>query len=521
VFLAAAALLTAGNRDLEEAQAAERSGQTIRAYLLYSQIAKADPGNVLARFKAAALRPMAKAVTHEGTVAGDAQPAEKNPMFDAITGDITLMDEQAIARMSEPPRLSGKPGSRDFALSATPKELWEKVGTEFGLFVIFDRDYAPQNKVRFNVSGMDYRGSLHALEQATDSFAVPLSERVILVAQDTTQKRTELESDEAAAIPIPDRTSLQDAQELAVMAQQTMEIRRFVLDPTKKMIYLRDRVSKVEAAKAILLQLAHPKPQVGIEVEFLSVSRSSSLSIGFNLQNEFPLAYFGNLGKAGVKTYIPAGFTKFLTFGGGSTLFGIGITQAAAFAVASKSSGTSLLRTTVMVADGQAGTMHIGDKYPIMTGGYFTGGVGSPNYAAPPQINFEDLGVTLKVTPTVHGFDEVSLDMEAEYKVLGNGSLNGIPVISTRKFQEKVRLRTSEYAVVAGLMTDTKSEAKTGIAGLASIPWIGWLFRQNTKQHDEVQTLLVIKPRLLNLPPSEYTRKAIWVGSETKPLTPL
>ena len=76
----------------------------------YSQIAKADPGNVLARFKAAALRPMAKAVTHEGTVAGDAQPAEKNPMFDAITGDITLMDEQAIARMSEPPRLAGKPG---------------------------------------------------------------------------------------------------------------------------------------------------------------------------------------------------------------------------------------------------------------------------------------------------------------------------------------------------------------------------------------------------------------------------
>ena len=45
LFLAAAALLTAGNRDLEEAQAAERSGQTIRAYLLYSQIAKADPGN--------------------------------------------------------------------------------------------------------------------------------------------------------------------------------------------------------------------------------------------------------------------------------------------------------------------------------------------------------------------------------------------------------------------------------------------------------------------------------------------
>ena len=44
---------------------------------------------------------------------------------------------------------------------------------------------------------------------------------------------------------------------------------------------------------------------------------------------------------------------------------------------------------------------------------------------------------------------------------------------------------------------------------------------QNTKQHDEVQTLLVIKPRLLNLPPSEYTTKAIWVGFETKPLTPL
>ncbi len=151
--------------------------------------------------------------------------------------------------------------------------------------------------------------------------------------------------------------------------------------------------------------------------------------------------------------------------------------------------------------------------------------VGSGNigqiYTPPPTFTFEDLGLVMKVTPFVHSLDEVTLEIEAEFKVLGSGSFNGVPVISTRKFQGKVRLRTSEWAVVAGLVSDSQSLTKTGIAGLMNVPLIGPLLRDNERTREQQNVLIVIKPQVKSLPASEFATKALWVGSETRPRSPL
>jgi general secretion pathway protein D len=525
VVLAGAGILVASTgpeRLYEQARQAERNGLSVQAYLLYSQAAKLDLQNQLYALKASALKPLALKSVHTAVPDNPKERDSGNETFSGITGTITDEDTAALARMNEPTHLRASPGTAEFHLKAEPKALWEQVASKFGLSAIFDRDYPSETSIKFDMTGVDYRDALHALENATNSFVVPLSERVILIAQDNQQKRTDLEPNEAVMVPIPEAASLQEAQELATMIQQTIEMRRFVVDPRKRMIFMRDRVSKVEAARALTLQLMHPKPQVAIEVELLNVTESSSLSLGMTLPSEFPLVYFGNFWKNAAVS-IPAAFTRFLTFGGGATLFGLGVTNAELFATASRSSGSTVLKAQILVADGQPGTIHVGDKYPIVQSGFYGAPAGATGkvYAPPPTVNFEDLGVLLKVTPTVHDADEVSLEVDAEYKVLGSGSLNGIPVIANRKFEARVRLKTSEYAIVSGLITDSQTNSKTGIAGLADIPLLGWLFRKTDKQHDRAQTLLVIKPHIVIAPPSEYVTRQIWVGSETRPLTPL
>ena len=121
------------------------------------------------------------------------------------------------------------------------------------------------------------------------------------------------------------------------------------------------------------------------------------------------------------------------------------------------------------------------------------------------------------MTPQVHGLDEVSLDLESEFKVLGSGSSNGIPIISTRKFTGKVRLKMGECAVVAGLMTLNENGSINGIPGVSRIPFL----RQNSRGKDRTETLVVVTPHLLSLPPGEFVTRAIWLGSETHPLSPL
>jgi general secretion pathway protein D len=249
-----------------------------------------------------------------------------------------------------------------------------------------------------------------------------------------------------------------------------------------------------------------------VEVELITTDETSSLSYGLSLPNSISLVWFGN--STNLTTTVPSGFTNFLGFGGGRTLLGLGIANASLFANVSKASSQTLLRSEIVTSDGQAATLHVGDKYPIQTNGYFGATTTSGTvYTPPPSFNFEDLGLLLKITPHVHGMDDISLEVESEFKLLGSTSVDGIPVISNRKFQSKVRLTTGEWAVLAGLMTQSEGRTVSGIAGLSVIPAL----RSNTGNKDRGETIIVLKPHLLNLPPTETPTKAAWIGTETKP----
>jgi type II secretory pathway component GspD/PulD (secretin) len=73
--------------------------------------------------------------------------------------------------------------------------------------------------------------------------------------------------------------------------------------------------------------------------------------------------------------------------------------------------------------------------------------------------------------------------------------------------------------VITGLMSRTEARTLGGIAGLSSIPVVGNLLSNNTRSNDHTETILVIKPRLLNLPPEEFHTPLLLTGTETKPLS--
>jgi len=173
-----------------------------------------------------------------------------------------------------------------------------------------------------------------------------------------------------------------------------------------------------------------------------------------------------------------------------------------------------------MALDGLPSTLHIGDRYPIITNGYYgqTSGVGQV-YTPPPTVTFQDLGLLLKITPSVHEGGEITLDVEAEHSVLGPVGDNNIPSISHRKYTGKVRVATGQWAVVAGLVNTNDARDSTGIPFIDRIPFIGPFLHRHNRTHDSTETLIVLKPHLLNLPPWEEPSPAIWVGTESKPLT--
>lgn len=525
LFAAALLLPVAASGDqarklFEQAKEAEDRGDIVQAYFLYAQAAVAAPNNK--KYWGAA-----QAIKTKALIKAKVMPkpeAVHAPSIDPDTGEVLSETELKEGRPMLPPaELQGNPGRRDIDLRGDAKKLFIDVSKMFGLDVIFDGDYQAGQQIRFRVQDVDYRDALRALQAATGSFLVPLSSKLALVVKDTQQKRTEQDPTVALTLSLPEPVSTQEAQELARTVQQVMEIQKFAVDSNRRLVMIKDRVSKVRPAQLLFQQLLYHRAQVMVDVELIDINTKANLTYGMNLQTgTAALALGRQLATHGLRLLptIPTNYRTFLAFGGGMTWVGVALTQAEAFSSMTKSFGETLLSASVRAVDGTPATVHIGDRYPIQQNAYLGSASGTGTvYTPPPQVTFEDLGLVLKVTPRIHSPSDVTLLIEAEFKVLSGPGGNGIPIIANRKLNSTVRLQNGEWAVVGGLLTSSEARTVSGIAGLGQIPFLRSIMRQTIKDSNKSEALVVIKPHVLDFPLYDGWTPAIWTGSESRPLT--
>jgi general secretion pathway protein D len=499
---------------------AERAGQMAHAYVLYSQAAVMDPDNAMYWLRSQAVQ--SRAVLEAKPKARIATPVEA---LEEPAGELDPVTEKdlADARKPQPPkRLKAAPGRKDFHLKGNARQLFEEVAKAFGLSAVFDGDYPEAGPtLRFSMEDADYREALRALEAATGSFIVPLSDRLFMAAKDTIQKRREIEPSVTVTVPVPEPVTLQEVQELALAVRQSMEIRRFGIDTQRRVVVMRDAISKIGPARELLESLLSRRAEVTLDLEFTEMNEADALSLGLDLTKTFPVVNFSSIFRS--VPSIPEGISRLAIFGGGKTVFGIGLADAQLIARMNRSTARTLMRASVRASDSQPATFHVGDRYPILTAGYYGpyDTSGGDVWTPPPSFNFEDLGLVMKMTPKVHGPDEMSLQIEAEFKVLTGQALNGIPVIAERKLNSIVRLREGEWAVVAGIMNSTEARTISGLAGLSSIPLLGALMSTHDRDRSSNVVVITLKPRILALPEMEAQSRVWRTGTESRPLTPM
>jgi general secretion pathway protein D len=120
----------------------------------------------------------------------------------------------------------------------------------------------------------------------------------------------------------------------------------------------------------------------------------------------------------------------------------------------------------------------------------------------------------VKATPHVHGTEDITLDLDAEFKLITGTASLGMPVISNRKLVTQVRIPTGQWAVVAGLLS------KSDVYSLSGLP-VPLLPVKKQKDNEASEILILIKTSLLSLPPSEFFMSPLSLGTETRPRAPL
>lgn len=113
-------------------------------------------------------------------------------------------------------------------------------------------------------------------------------------------------------------------------------------------------------------------------------------------------------------------------------------------------------------------------------------------------VGFLDVGVNLRVLPTLLGADTIHLAIDAQ--VSRAGRLVAIapdvfmPVTTDRSAKTEVAVRDGQSVVIGGLMLNETRELESRVPILGAIPLLGWLFSYRSTESTTSEVFFVITP---------------------------
>ena len=163
-----------------------------------------------------------------------------------------------------------------------------------------------------------------------------------------------------------------------------------------------------------------------------------------------------------------------------------------------------------------------GARYPILTASYSglgTNGVNIPGLTTAgsssglssllssingtaqqiPQVQYQDIGLTLKTTPKVMRSGDVALTVDLKITALAGGLINDIPVLNNRSYSGVVTLKSGEGVVLMSELDKSESLAVSGTPGLSEIPGFNNITSKNAQQM-ATTLLIVLTPHLVRGP---------------------
>ncbi len=135
-----------------------------------------------------------------------------------------------------------------------------------------------------------------------------------------------------------------------------------------------------------------------------------------------------------------------------------------------------------------------------------------PTQVPYPGSEYEDIGLKVKATPRMHPDGRVMLELNIEIKSLTGTSINNIPVITNREYDQTVTAKQDESTLLSGMIDREESLAISGLPGLALIPGAGLVMGTRNPTKADTELLILITPRVAR--PVPGAGRTIYAGRD-------
>src|SRR5713101_1456359 len=453
---------------------------------------------------------------------------EKNRANNAATEPPTdTGGEPPLASM--PPEIKPLPNtSISLSMSNDAKIVFETIAKLAGITVIFDPDF-PARRIPVTLNNVTLEQALEIVSMESKAFWKPVTENIILVIPDQPQKRRDYEEQVVRTFYLSNTVQPQDLTEIVTGLRQLLDLKRIQQLNSQNAIIVRDTPDKLLLAEKVIRDIDKAKPEVVVQVEVLEARTDRLRDLGILPGQKATIAINPN-----GTTTTPAGGTpsnntgitlnQLRNLNGGS--YAVTLPSLTANAVLTDTNTKIIQNPEMRSIDGQTAKLKVGDRIPIATGSFSSGlggvagGVaGGISPLVNTQFTYQDVGVTIDLTPRVHPNRDVSLKLKVEVSShTSDVSIGGItqPVISQRVIEHDIRLKEGEVNIIGGLVQRTDSKTLEGWPGFARIPLLKYFFSHTNTDHQEDEVLIVLTPRIVRVPEwTKATLRPLYSGSET------
>ena len=143
-------------------------------------------------------------------------------------------------------------------------------------------------------------------------------------------------------------------------------------------------------------------------------------------------------------------------------------------------------RPSLTTLSGEQATIQIGGKIP-----YSISNVNGTT------VQFENYGIILQFKPIVDEQNRIVSTVHTEVSNLSGQSVNGQPIVSTRRADSVINLDSGSTMIVGGLMDSTESKAVSKIPLLGDIPILGEFFKYTSKRRDKRELIILVTPYIV------------------------
>ena len=456
------------------------------ALVEFLHAAEADPGNEAAQ----------QEIAHVRQLHGETNPPRET------SAPETPNERQEMESLSSP--VSLKPMSNEpltLHYSEDAKVVYQAIGKAAGVNVLFDPDYTAK-RINVDLNNETLLNALRIVGTLSNTFWRPVTDNTIFVAQNTRQKRTDLEETAVQTFYLTNAWQQNDLTDVQTAIRNVITGVKIYGVPSQNAIVIRATPDELMLAQMLINDLDKPRAEVVVDIAVLEVSKNWERTLGIQWPSSVGVA----LQSPNASTTSTTSTTTTDTSGTTTTsptLYDLSHLKASDFAVTIGSATANLLLTDsntkilqnprLRATDSQKATLTVGEKIPVATGSYQTGAATAVvSSLVNTQFQYQDVGVKIEMTPSIHYDHDVTLKMRIEVSSQASSvTISGVtePIIAQNIVDQVIRLREGEASILGGIQESQDQVSWSGIPGLSSIPILRYLF--GSKDHTITSSDLV------------------------------